>query len=259
MDFNGIPATGNRWLFTEVLRGTLGFEGFVVSDANAVRNLLTHGFAADLTDAGARAVNAGVDLEMAISDPAYAHLPEALDSGATDIATIDASVRRILEAKIRLGLLDDPYVDEDRARRGARRPGPPGRGPGRRRAVRGAAAQRGRPAAARRRRARLGRGHRAAGRLAARHHRALGLRLRPGRDGHRARRDPRPGRRRRPGRVRPRRAGRAARVPVAVRHVRREHAVGSRGVRRGRRVPAGGRPRRAEPMSRSSWWASGRT
>jgi beta-glucosidase len=116
MDFNGIPATGNRWLFTEMLRGTLGFKGFVVSDANAVRNLLTHGFAADLTDAGARAVNAGVDLEMAISDPAYAHLPEALDAGDTDIDTIDASVRRILEAKIRMGLLDDPYVDEDRAR-----------------------------------------------------------------------------------------------------------------------------------------------
>jgi len=116
MDFNGIPATGNRWLFEEVLRGSLGFEGFVVSDANAVRNLLTHGFAADLSDAGARAVNAGVDLEMAISDPAYAHLPEALASGATDVATIDASVRRILEAKIRMGLLDDPYVDEDRAR-----------------------------------------------------------------------------------------------------------------------------------------------
>jgi beta-glucosidase len=116
MDLNGIPATGNRWLFTDVLRGTLGFEGFVVSDANAVRNLLTHGFAADLTDAGARAVNAGVDLEMVIADAAYAHLPEALDSGATDIATIDASVRRILEAKIRLGLFDAPFVDEDRAR-----------------------------------------------------------------------------------------------------------------------------------------------
>jgi beta-glucosidase len=116
MDLNGVPATGNRWLFTEVLRGTFGFEGFVVSDANAVRNLLTHGFAADLTDAGARAVNAGVDLEMAISDAAYAHLPEALDSGATDVKTLDASVRRILEAKIRMGLLDDPYVDEDRAR-----------------------------------------------------------------------------------------------------------------------------------------------
>jgi beta-glucosidase len=116
MDLNGIPATGNRWLFTEVLRGTWGFDGFVVSDANAVRNLRTHGFAADLTDAGARAVNAGVDMEMAISDAAYAHLPEALGSGATDIGTVDASVRRILEAKIRMGLLDNPYVDEDRAR-----------------------------------------------------------------------------------------------------------------------------------------------
>ena len=116
MALNGIPATGSRWLFTDLLRGTLGFEGFVVSDANAVRNLVTHGFAADLTDAGARAVNAGVDLEMAVSDAAYAHLPEALEAGATDAATIDASVRRILEAKIRLGLLDDPYVDEDRAR-----------------------------------------------------------------------------------------------------------------------------------------------
>jgi beta-glucosidase len=116
MDFNGVPATGNRWLFAEVLRGALGFEGFVVSDANAVRNLLTHGFAADLTDAGARAVNAGVDLEMAIADPAYAHLPAALEAGAVDMATVDASVRRILEAKIRMGLLDDPYVDEARAR-----------------------------------------------------------------------------------------------------------------------------------------------
>src|SRR5436305_504353 len=59
MDLNGIPASGNSWLFTEVLRDTWGFEGFVVSDANAVRNLVTHGFAADLADAAARAVNAG--------------------------------------------------------------------------------------------------------------------------------------------------------------------------------------------------------
>ena len=225
MDLNGIPATGNRWLFTEVLRDTLGFEGFVVSDANAVRNLLTHGFAADLTDAGARAVNAGVDLEMAISDPAYAHLPEALDSGATDIATIDASVRRILEAKIRMGLFDDPYVDEARARQVLADPAH--RDVARVAAERSAVLLRNEgdgccPSTADG--ARLGRGHRAAGRLATRHHRALGLRLRPGRDGHRARRHPRPGRRRRPGRVRPRGAGRAARVPVAVRHVRREHA-----------------------------------
>jgi beta-glucosidase len=116
MDLNGIPGSGNRWLFTEVLRETWGFGGFVVSDANAVRNLLTHGFAADLTDAGARAVNAGVDMEMAISDAAYGHLTEALESGAADPAAVDASVRRVLEAKIRMGVFDSPYVDEDRAR-----------------------------------------------------------------------------------------------------------------------------------------------
>jgi beta-glucosidase len=116
MDLNGIPASGSRWLFTKVLRETWGFEGFVVSDANAVRNLLTHGFAADLTDAGARAVSAGVDLEMAITDPAYGYLPEAVESGAVSEETIDVSVRRVLEAKLRLGLLDSPYVDEDRAR-----------------------------------------------------------------------------------------------------------------------------------------------
>ncbi len=116
MDLNGIPATGNRWLLTEILRETWGFDGFVVSDANAVRSLLTHGLAADLTDAAARGVNAGVDMEMAVADAAYTELPGALATGATDLPVIDRSVRRILEAKIRLGLFDDPYVDEDEAR-----------------------------------------------------------------------------------------------------------------------------------------------
>jgi len=116
MDLNGVPGTGNRWLFTEVLRNSWGFDGFVVSDANAVRNLLTHGFAADLTDAGARAINAGVDMEMAMTDPAYERLPEALESGAASQDAVDASVRRVLEAKLRMGLFDAPYVDEDRAR-----------------------------------------------------------------------------------------------------------------------------------------------
>lgn len=116
MDLNGIPAAGNRWLFTEVLRGTWNFEGFVVSDANAVRNLVTHGFAADRSDAAARAVNAGVDMEMAVSGPAYAHLPEALESGSASAQALDASVRRVLAAKMAMGLFDAPYVDEDRAR-----------------------------------------------------------------------------------------------------------------------------------------------
>jgi beta-glucosidase len=99
-----------------VLRDTWDFQGFAVSDANAIRNLVTHDFAADLADAGGRAVSAGVDMEMAMSDPAYAHLPEALESGAVSVEVIDASVRRILEAKFRLGLFDNPYVDEDQAR-----------------------------------------------------------------------------------------------------------------------------------------------
>ena len=116
MDLNGIPASGNRWLFDDVLRREFGFTGFVVSDANAVRNLVTHGFAADPADAAARAVSTGVDLEMAVSDPAYAHLPAAVEAGQVDVAAIDACVRRILEVKVRLGLFDQPYVDEERAR-----------------------------------------------------------------------------------------------------------------------------------------------
>src|ERR1044072_6255532 len=94
MDLNGVPASGSRWLFTDVLRTMWGFDGFVVSDANAVRNLLTHGFAADLTDAGARAVTAGVDMEMAIADPASAHLPEAVGSGGAARAVRRSRRRR---------------------------------------------------------------------------------------------------------------------------------------------------------------------
>ncbi len=116
MSLNGVPATGNRWLFTEVLREIWGFDGFVVSDANAVRNLKTHGFAKDFGDAGVRALDAGCDMEMAVFDAAFAHLPEALENGAVDGVTLDASVRRVLEAKLKMGLFDEPYVDEERAR-----------------------------------------------------------------------------------------------------------------------------------------------
>ncbi len=116
MDLNGIPAAGNRWLFTEVLRETWGFKGFVVSDANAVRNLTTHGFAVDLEDAAARAVSVGMDMEMAIVDPAYAYLPDAVAHGSASQDSLDTSVRRVLEAKFQMGLFDNPYVDEDLAR-----------------------------------------------------------------------------------------------------------------------------------------------
>jgi beta-glucosidase len=116
MSLNGIPASGNRWLFADVLRDQFGFDGFVVSDANAVRNLVTHGFAADLPDAAARGVTTGVDLEMALTDPAYGYLPEAVEKGDVTEAAIDVCVRRVLAAKLRLGLFEEPYVDEDQAR-----------------------------------------------------------------------------------------------------------------------------------------------
>lgn len=113
MDLNGVPASANRWLLTNVLREQMGFEGFVVSDANAVRSLETQHFAADHTDAAARAVTAGLDMEMAMSDAAFANLPAAVAAGLVSEGAIDVAVRRVLEAKFRLGLFENPFVDEN--------------------------------------------------------------------------------------------------------------------------------------------------
>lgn len=115
-DVNGVPATGNRWLLHEILRESLGFEGFVVSDFSSVQDLVTHHFAADLADAGARALDAGVDLEIASSNPAFGHLVGAVESGRIPMARLDASVRRVLAAKEALGLFENPFVDESAAR-----------------------------------------------------------------------------------------------------------------------------------------------
>ncbi|MGO4955941.1 glycoside hydrolase family 3 N-terminal domain-containing protein [Luteococcus sp. Sow4_B9] len=112
MDLNGIPASGNRWLLTEVLRDEMGFEGFVVSDANAVRSLATQHFAKDLTDAAARAMHAGLDMEMTMADPAYSRLPQAIAEGAVSEEELDQAVRRVLTAKFRLGLFEHPFADE---------------------------------------------------------------------------------------------------------------------------------------------------
>ncbi|MEL4505135.1 glycoside hydrolase family 3 N-terminal domain-containing protein [Luteococcus sp. H138] len=112
MDLNGVPASGNRWLLTEVLRDQMGFEGFVVSDANAVRSLATQHYAQDLTDAAAKAMHAGLDMEMTMTDPAYSRLPRAIADGTVTEQELDQAVRRILTAKFRLGLLDQPFADE---------------------------------------------------------------------------------------------------------------------------------------------------
>ena len=117
MSLNGVPATGNAWLLTHVLRDTWGFKGFVVSDASAVLSLVTQGFAANSEDAAVRALKAGVDMEMTppMKQPAMATLPDALKVGKITAAEIDNAVRLVLEAKIRMGLFEHPYVDPQQA------------------------------------------------------------------------------------------------------------------------------------------------
>lgn len=113
MDLNGVPASGNRWLLTEVLREEMGFEGFVVSDANAVKSMATQHFARDLADAGVRALNAGLDMEMCMEDAAFRRLPQAVEDDLVSQERLDEAVGRVLTAKFRLGLFEQPYVDED--------------------------------------------------------------------------------------------------------------------------------------------------
>jgi beta-glucosidase len=119
MDLNDVPATGNAFLLRDVLRTQWGFKGFVVSDANAVGNLVTHGFAQDKSDAAYRALTAGVDMEMSLpADPvasAYAtSLAKLVQEGRVSKAHLDDAVRRIVTAKFKVGLFDNPYVDESR-------------------------------------------------------------------------------------------------------------------------------------------------
>ena len=117
MGLNGVPASGNRWLLTDVLREALGFEGFVVTDAGAVTDLTTHHFAADLEDAGVRALAAGIDMEMAppFREAAFRTLPDAVAAGRISEAQLDVAVARVLEAKLRMGLFEAPYADPKKA------------------------------------------------------------------------------------------------------------------------------------------------
>ncbi|WP_142035967.1 glycoside hydrolase family 3 N-terminal domain-containing protein [Arthrobacter sp. SLBN-100] len=115
MDYNGVPASGNRRLLSDVLRNGLGFTGFVVSDNNAVRSLETQHFAKDLTDAAVRAVTAGVDMEMCMVDPAFSRLAQAVRDGLVGEEVINDAVSRILKVKFELGLFESPYVDEEAA------------------------------------------------------------------------------------------------------------------------------------------------
>lgn len=106
-DVNGIPASGNRWLLTEVLRRQWGFDGAVVSDYNAVGELVRHGLG-DLPEVSATALAAGVNMDM-MSEGFIGTLRKQLESGRISIESVDEACCRVLEAKERLGLLDDPY------------------------------------------------------------------------------------------------------------------------------------------------------
>jgi beta-glucosidase len=110
MDLNDVPATGNRWLLTDVLRDEWSFKGLVISDNNAVTDLVPHGFARDKADAARRALDAGVDVQMSNYGDVDGLLTAAHD-GTLDREKLDSAVRRVLRLKFQLGLFDHPYVE----------------------------------------------------------------------------------------------------------------------------------------------------
>jgi len=107
-EINGVPVHASRRMLTDILRGEWKFDGMVVSDYTGIMELLLHGIAADSVEAAQLALNAGVDLEM-VSGFYSKFLKEALAKGLVNVAVIDEAVRRVLVAKYRLGLFDDPY------------------------------------------------------------------------------------------------------------------------------------------------------
>jgi beta-glucosidase len=106
-EVDGVPATANRWLQTEVLRNQWGFGGFVVTDFTGINEIVNHGLG-DLQHVSALALKAGIDMDM-VGEGFLTTLKKSLDEGKITQADIDQAVRRILEAKYRLGLFSDPY------------------------------------------------------------------------------------------------------------------------------------------------------
>jgi len=106
-EIDGIPATGNKWLLTDLLRKQWGFEGFVVSDYTGVNEMIEHGMG-DLQTSSALALNAGLDMDM-IGEGFLTTVKKSIEQGKISLAQLDNAVRRILKAKYDLGLFDDPY------------------------------------------------------------------------------------------------------------------------------------------------------
>ena len=106
-EVEGVPATANKWLMTDVLRGTWGFNGFVVTDFTGISEMIEHGIG-DLQTVSARAINAGVDMNM-VSEGFIGTLKKSVEEGKVSVETVNTACRRILEAKYKLGLFDNPY------------------------------------------------------------------------------------------------------------------------------------------------------
>ncbi len=113
-DVDGIPASGNRWLLTELLREKWGFDGFVVSDYTSINEMTDHGLG-DLQEVSALALKAGLDMDM-VGEGFLTTLEKSLEEGKVTEADIDLACRRVLEAKYKLGLFDDPYRYFDESR-----------------------------------------------------------------------------------------------------------------------------------------------
>ena len=111
---DGIPATGNKWLMTDVLRDRWGFDGFVVTDYTAISEMIAHGMG-DLQQVSAMSLSAGTDMDM-VADGFLTTLEKSLKEGKVTMAEIDKACRRILEEKYKLGLFDDPYKYCDASR-----------------------------------------------------------------------------------------------------------------------------------------------
>lgn len=114
-EFEGIPATANKYLLDDLLRKQWGFKGFVVSDYTGIQEMVNHGIG-DLKAVSARALDAGIDMDM-VSEGFFTTLKQSLEEGKITQTQIDKACRRILEAKYKLGLFSDPYrfCNEDRA------------------------------------------------------------------------------------------------------------------------------------------------
>lgn len=113
-EINGVPATANKWLMTDLLRKQWGFKGFIVTDYTAILELVNHGVG-DEAKVGELTLNAGVDMDM-VGEVFLKHAEKSVKEGKISLAQIDAACRRILEAKYKLGLFDDPYryINESR-------------------------------------------------------------------------------------------------------------------------------------------------